>query len=299
VALQTDHPKTAEGSPQQGVLRGALGGYAVSAPALLGLDEGLAGPQARSRDRLRSARGHHREAPLAATVLRLKPGIFDPTLLTAGHEDSLGLLVLDGLMVVELKAGRSRVGWLIGVKDLIRPWQLPEIAIATTPRWRALTETRIAVLDHRFHQRAATTLGLIDELLARMAHTTHWLLSQSLLLTTPSVHERLLLWFALCGERWGKVTPDGVALDLPLTHDLLGALVGARRPTVTLALKSLEAAGFLTRNSSQVWLVSPQGRSYASHTSSCAAQCANALGLNLLGRTDEARPNLRSSADAA
>ena len=261
--------------------------------------EVLARTQNTSRDRLRSARGHHQDGALATTVLRLKPGVFDPSPLTDGQEDSLGLLVLDGLFVVELEAGRSRVGWLIGVKDLIRPWQLLEIAIATNPRWRALTDTRIAVLDHRLHQRAATTPGLIDELLARAAHTTHWLLAQSLLLTTPSVEERLLLWFALCGQRWGKVTPEGVALELPLTHELLGALVGARRPTVTLALKSLEASGFLSRNGSQTWLLSPHGDWHASRPGSCAAHCANALGLHLLGRTDEARPDSLSSADAA
>ena len=48
-------------------------------------------------------------------VLRLDPGVFDPSPLMEGHEDSLGLLVVDGLIVVELEAGRSRVGWLIGV----------------------------------------------------------------------------------------------------------------------------------------------------------------------------------------
>src|SRR4051794_14995941 len=145
-------------------------------------------------DRARSAPGHHPDGALASTELRLKLGVFDPSRLMEAHEDSLGLMVLDGLIVVELEAGRSRVGWLIGVQDLIRPWQLPEVVIATRPRWRALTETRIAVLDHRVRQRAATTPGLIDELLARATHTTHWLLAQSLLLSAPSVEERLLLW---------------------------------------------------------------------------------------------------------
>jgi CRP/FNR family transcriptional regulator, cyclic AMP receptor protein len=271
----------------------------LSAPALVRVDEVLARGQATSRDRSRSARGHDHDGAPATKVLRLEPGVFDPPALTEDHEDSLGLLVLDGLIVVELEAGRSRVGWLIGVKDLIRPWQLPEIAIATSPRWRALTETRIAVLDHRFRHRATTTPGLIDELLERAAHTTHWLLAQSLLLSSPTVEERLLLWFALCGERRGKVTPKGVVLELPLTPDLLGALVGARRPTITLALKSLEASGLLSRNGSQAWLLSPDGDWQASHPDSCAAHCANALGLHLLSRMEETRPDPRRPAGAA
>lgn len=254
----------------------------LSAPALVGVADVLARAQTTSRDRLRSAGGHQEDGTLATTVLRLEPGVFDPSPLIDGHDGWLGLLILDGIIVVELEAGRSRVGWLIGIEDLIRPWQLPEIAFATSPRWRALAETRIAVLDHRFRQRATTTPGLIDELLARAAHTTHWLLAQSLLLSAPSVEERLLLWFTLCGERWGKVTPDGVILELAVTHDLLGALVGARRSTITLALKSLEAWGLLSRNGSQAWLLSPHGDWHASHPGSCAAHCANALGLNLL-----------------
>jgi len=259
----------------------------------------LARTQTGSRDGLRYARGLQEDGALATTALRLDPGVFDPSPLTEGHEDSLGLLVLEGLIVVELEAGRSRVGWLIGVDDLIRPWQLPEISIAATQRWRALTETRIVVLDHRLPQRAAATPGLIDELLARAAHTTHWLLAQSLLLSSPSVEERLLLWFALCGERWGKVTPHGVVLDLAVTHDLLGALVGAKRSTVTIALQSLAASGFLARDSTGAWLLSPESHWQRPNRSSCAARCVNTLGLHLLSRTDEGRPESRSPAGAA
>ncbi len=270
----------------------ASGGRALSAPAYVEVDEVLARNETASLDRCRSARGHRQNGDMATTVLRLEPGAFDPSPLTDGHEDSLGLLILDGLIVVELEAGRSRVGWLIGDEDLIRPWQLPQISIATTQSWRAVTETRIAVLDHRVRRRAATTPGLIDELLAHAADTTHWLLAQSLLLSSPSVEERLLLWFALCGERWGKVTPDGVVLELPLTHDLLGALVAAKRPTVSLALRSLAASGFLARDATGTWLLSPDSQWHATNTdhSPFPAPYVNALGLHLLSRTDEIKP---------
>jgi CRP/FNR family transcriptional regulator, cyclic AMP receptor protein len=286
-------------SKASGISAGAMRHRTLSTPAFDGVDEVLARIHTTPRDRLRTGRGHDHDGALAPTVLRLQPGVFDPSPLTAGHEDSLGLLVLDGLIIVELEAGRSRVGWLIGANDLIRPWQLPEIPIATSPRWRALTETRIAVLDHQFHQRAATKLRLIEELLARAAQTTHWLLAQSLLLSTPSVEERLLLWFALCGERWGRVTPDGVVVDLAVTHDLLGALVGAKRSTVTLALQSLAASGFLERDRTGSWLLSPESHWRPSNRRSCAADCANSLGLDLLSRTAEDRPESRSSAEAA
>src|SRR5205085_7055550 len=54
----------------------------------------------------------------------------------------------------------------------------------------------------------------------------------------------LLLWH-LAG-RWGKVEPGGVRLPLPLTHQLLGQLVGAERPSVSHALARLAQNGLVT-----------------------------------------------------
>jgi hypothetical protein len=87
------------------------------------------------------------------------------------------------------------------------------------------------------------------------SRTTHWLLASSLIFSSPSITERLLLLFRLYAERWGKVTPAGVRLELPLTHELLGKLCGARRPTVTLAISSMEGQGSITRPSRDVWLL--------------------------------------------
>jgi CRP/FNR family transcriptional regulator, cyclic AMP receptor protein len=51
------------------------------------------------------------------------------------------------------------------------------------------------------------------------------------------------------------VTADGVVLRLRLTHELLGQLVGAKRPTVSLALKELEARGSIHRPAEGGWLL--------------------------------------------
>ena len=50
------------------------------------------------------------------------------------------------------------------------------------------------------------------------------------------------------------MTPDGVVVPLQLTHEALGQLVGARRPTVTLALKMLCDRGAIERPD-RSWLV--------------------------------------------
>src|SRR5919206_2661119 len=45
----------------------------------------------------------------------------------------------------------------------------------------------------------------------------------------------------------GSVLPDGVRVELPLTHELLGQAVGSARETITSALSTLEREGFLVR----------------------------------------------------
>ena len=47
-------------------------------------------------------------------------------------------------------------------------------------------------------------------------------------------------------SRWGKIEAGGIRLPLPLTHRLLGRLIGAERPSVSHALARLARAGLVT-----------------------------------------------------
>jgi DNA-binding transcriptional ArsR family regulator len=51
------------------------------------------------------------------------------------------------------------------------------------------------------------------------------------------------------------VTPAGVVITVHLTHAMLGRLVGARRPTVSLALKALADEGLIVRREDGSWLL--------------------------------------------
>jgi len=55
----------------------------------------------------------------------------------------------------------------------------------------------------------------------------------------PRIERRLLLKLRQLALRWGRVTPEGVRLDLRLTHQELANMVGAVRESVTLALGRL------------------------------------------------------------
>ncbi len=59
----------------------------------------------------------------------------------------------------------------------------------------------------------------------------------------PRLERRLLLKLRQLAERWGRVTPEGIRLDLRLTHQELANMVGAVRESITLALGRLAEAG--------------------------------------------------------
>jgi CRP/FNR family cyclic AMP-dependent transcriptional regulator len=69
------------------------------------------------------------------------------------------------------------------------------------------------------------------------------------------VHTRVeaLLWHL--AERWGRVSADGVIMPLRLSHRMIGALVGARRPTVSSAIARLADQGRVARRFDGTWLL--------------------------------------------
>lgn len=71
----------------------------------------------------------------------------------------------------------------------------------------------------------------------------------------PRVEERILSLLSHLAGRWGQVTAQGVTLTLPVTHEVLGALIGARRPTVSLALLALDQQQLLSRREDRSWLL--------------------------------------------
>ena len=189
----------------------------------------------------------------AAASLTLDRGAFDADRLVS-EDQSLGLLILDGLIIVQLGAGRSRAACLIGAGDLLRPWDVTEIAHNRDVRWRALTSVAARRISPELQRRSADP-RIVRALLGRATRTTRWLLAQALVLGDSRVEDRLLMSFSLWAERWGRVTPNGIWVELPLTHELMAQLVGARRPTVTLALRSLESDELLTRHPRGGWLL--------------------------------------------
>ena len=62
------------------------------------------------------------------------------------------------------------------------------------------------------------------------------------------VHLKVLLLLWHLADRWGRVTSEGVRLNLELTHELIASMIGAHRTSVTLAVRKLSDEGRITRD---------------------------------------------------
>ena len=119
----------------------------------------------------------------------------------------------------------------------------------------ALSAVRLAVLDRRFLLAATRWPALMSAVHRRVADQQRDLATQAAIAHLPRVEERIefLLWHL--ADRWGRVCADGVHLGLRLTHAVLGRFVGARRPTVSLALGQLRERGALDRLEDGTWVL--------------------------------------------
>src|SRR3954452_15119266 len=202
-------------------------------------------------DRLEAARHE-----LDVEVHRLEQGPW-----SAGGEhanpEHVGLLLLEGVISREVVVSDTVSTELLGPGDVVRPWSIQEPAglLQLTIRWNALTESRVAVLDRRF----AVQLGLWPEvnaaLIDRVNDRAQRIATTQAISQLNRVDRRLLSLFWHLAERWGRITSDGVAVPLTLSHRMLGQLVGARRPTVSTAIGDLAKREELIRRSDGTWLL--------------------------------------------
>lgn len=188
---------------------------------------------------------------LVAEVASLHPGAsLDDVVAHVDSERSLGLLVLEGLVIRRVEVVGHAGVELIGPNDLIQPWQAAG-ELATLPastEWRICERTRVAILDEEFHAALAHFPTVLRQLVAGLIQHANTLALNLALAQLPRVEERLLVLFSHLADRFGRVGPDGVLVPLRLSHNTLAELVYARRPSVTTALNRLSARGLLVRD---------------------------------------------------
>ena len=193
-----------------------------------------------------------------ATVVEVDPPDWDGQEPDPKAQDGwLGLLMIDGLTVRRVTVGKRAACELFGPGDLIRRWDTDAEydPLPITVDWLVLKPARLAVLDTAFVLRVAHWPSINSRIVGRAVQRARYLALTQAVMHLPRAHPRLLILFWLLAERWGKVGPDGVHVSLPLTHEVLAMLIGAQRPTVTIALQRLARAGLLIREATDRWLL--------------------------------------------
>ena len=132
-------------------------------------------------------------------------------------------------------------------------------------------------------RRVARWPTITAELISRVARRARALALSHAASHLSHAHARLAVAFWLLGERWGRVGTEGISITLPLTHETLSMLVGVRRPTVTLALKRLGAAGLLERRGADRWLLTNRAVEALSNGDGLRLDAADHTGESFLG----------------
>ena len=187
------------------------------------------------------------EARVAAEILAACP-VFE---LPAGSSDQFSaapevvlLVVEQGLVLIRSAPSQQRRRIVTAEADtgaLLVPPTHGELL-------HALTDSRItAILAEQRDQLVALPAiarALVEGLDAAVRRTRENSRTFAGIRQVDRVREKLLQ----LGRRHGRVVRGGVRLDLPITHELLGAMLGSARETVTRALDQLQREEFIVRD---------------------------------------------------
>jgi len=170
---------------------------------------------------------------------------------------AFGALLLDGLIVIRINAETRAHVELLGPGDVIGPWvgSGQELTLPSVPTTSVVSKARIALLDRRFAVRTARWPEIHAAIMHRMIVRTRRLSLQSAINGLSRIEERLEVTLWELAYRFGRVTPDGIMLDLPLTHSQMAEMVAAQRPSVSTAFTRLQDHGRIVHVARHRWLL--------------------------------------------
>lgn len=170
-----------------------------------------------------------------------------------GHEwlavsaPGLGVLILEGVIVAQVRVCGRTTAEIVGTGDLLQSTgRAEEELVGCEMSWRVLVPSRLALLDRSFAERVRPWPQIPRALLRRAGRRARALSIQRAICAQPRLEIRLTLLLWHLAARWGRVEPGGIRLPIPLTHQLLGRLVSAERPSVSHALARLAQAGLVS-----------------------------------------------------
>jgi CRP-like cAMP-binding protein len=170
---------------------------------------------------------------------------------------ALGALLLRGIIVVSIDAGRRSHLELLGEGDILSSWvgAGPDLATPSVVNTSILSDVRIALLDRRFALRTARWPEIHGAVVQRLIVRTRRLSLQAAINALSRIEDRLEVTLWDLAYRFGRVATNGIVIDLPITHAQLADMVAAQRPSVSTAVGRLEARGRIVRTSRHRWLL--------------------------------------------
>ncbi|MBV9805753.1 MAG: Crp/Fnr family transcriptional regulator [Solirubrobacterales bacterium] len=198
-------------------------------------------------------------ASISLPVVTVEAGDLDLDGILMTHR-AFGAAVLEGLVMNSMRIGEQAGIQLLGPGDLLVPRS------DLLPAWLADFEShsaglvRLGLFGNELLAAAYRWPRVLQGLYACIGDQIQRLTAQLVICQLPRVDDRVLAMLWLLSESWGHVTPSGIRLPLTVTHETLGALVGAARPTVTLALGKLADDGAIVHQDSGWLLLRPPPR---------------------------------------
>jgi CRP/FNR family transcriptional regulator, cyclic AMP receptor protein len=205
-----------------------------------------------------AGRERARDASIA-TILRRPTGAWDAAADSELARGGFGLLVMSGLLVRRVGVDGRFGAELLSAGDILRPWQHDGEAgsLPFEMTWRIVAPARLAALSRRWAERMAPYPAVAAELTGRALDRSRRLATLMAIAQQPRLDQRIWLLFWELADRHGRMHPDGVHLELRLTHEVISQLVAARRPSVPAALSSLAKRGILRRHGAEWLLTGP------------------------------------------
>lgn len=187
----------------------------------------------------------------------LPPGPWTPP--AAAPEDGLvGFIVMDGLVSRDLVLGAGVARDLLGPGDLATLEAEEAELVPVNVLWTVCAPTKVAYVNATMLGTLAKRPDLNAQLLTRAARQAGRQAVHRAICQLPRTNERIVAFLWMLAERWGRVGAQGIVVPVDLTHQALGQMIGARRPTVSLALKELAAEGIVQRRGDGAWLLAPE-----------------------------------------
>ncbi|MCW2984646.1 MAG: Crp/Fnr family transcriptional regulator [Conexibacter sp.] len=194
---------------------------------------------------------------LVAATVDAPRGAWDLNATWAATNAELGLLILDGVIARDVGVGRRVSLEILGPGDLVRPWPTGRhvASLDVDLRFNVLEPVRFAVLDARFAVQAARWPPVLGQIAGRLMGRASSASLRLLVHQVVRIDDRVLMSLWGLAERFGRVTPDGVLLPIPINHTMMARFVGAQRPTVSQAVGELTRRGEVVRLEDGGWLL--------------------------------------------